>query len=196
MARYRVGIETRERILDATRSLLGEGGLEGTTLKAICDRAGVLPGSFYNLFPSKDDAVLEVVREAILAVDPHSADEGRDTVDELVAAYVKFVTGTPTLARIYLQIAVGGGASGLFRRVYRHHKRRTERFARAIAADAGVGADESQFRAEALLAAMNGLAWQWLIDPAVDFVGHAARLAHQAVGAPSARRSGGSSRPR
>ncbi len=39
MARYRVGIETRTRILDAVRHLLGDVGFDGTTLKAITDRA-------------------------------------------------------------------------------------------------------------------------------------------------------------
>ncbi len=56
LARYQAGIRTEARITDATRELLGEVGLEGTTLKAICDRAGVRAGSFYNLFETKDDA--------------------------------------------------------------------------------------------------------------------------------------------
>jgi AcrR family transcriptional regulator len=53
VARYQAGIRTEARIIDATRSLLAEGGLEAATLKAICDRAEVKAGSFYNLFDSK-----------------------------------------------------------------------------------------------------------------------------------------------
>ena len=41
MARYRVGLETRERILGATRELLAEGGVDAVTLKAIAARAEV-----------------------------------------------------------------------------------------------------------------------------------------------------------
>ena len=67
--RYKAGLETRERILGATRTLVAANGLDGTTIKAICELAGVLPGSFYNLFASKEQAVLTVVREAIDAVD-------------------------------------------------------------------------------------------------------------------------------
>ena len=37
---YGAGIETEARIIDATRSLLAEGGLEAVTLNAICDKAG------------------------------------------------------------------------------------------------------------------------------------------------------------
>ena len=82
MARNQMGKETRVRILAAARALLGEIGLDGATLKAICERAGVRAGSFYNLFDSKYEAVLEVVREAIRGVDPHPAGEGVDTVRE------------------------------------------------------------------------------------------------------------------
>ena len=68
MARYQAGIRTEARILDATRQLLGEVGLDGTTLKAICERAEVRVGSFYNLFDSKESVVLRVVGEAIAVV--------------------------------------------------------------------------------------------------------------------------------
>ena len=70
MARYQVGIRTERKILEATRELLAEGGLDAVTLKAICDRAGVQAGSFYNIFPSKEQAIMQVAREAIQAVDP------------------------------------------------------------------------------------------------------------------------------
>ena len=179
MARNQMGKETRARILAATRALLGEVGLEGTTLKAIGDRAGVRAGSFYNLFASKDEAVLEVVREAIRAVDPHPAGEGVDTVEELVGAYVDFVTGDPIVARIYLQIAVGGGLTDeeMGRRVLGHHQRRIERFADAILrADPGLTSDEARRRAEATVATLNGLAFHWLLDRSLDFAGQAARL--------------------
>ena len=86
--RYKAGLETRDRILEATRGLIAEEGLEGTTIKAICDRAGVLPGSFYNLFSSKEEAILSVVRDAIDAVDPDPSHEGPDDIDALVDAYV------------------------------------------------------------------------------------------------------------
>ena len=70
--RNRAGIETRERILGATQRLLAERGLDGVTIKGICDAADVHAGSFYNLFDSKEQVVLTAVREAITAVDPDS----------------------------------------------------------------------------------------------------------------------------
>ena len=108
MARYQAGIRTEARILDATRALLSENGLDGTTLKAICERAGIRVGSFYNLFDSKESVVLRAVGDAIAKVDPDPAHLGTETVDYLVDAYIIFVTKSSVAARIYVQIAVSG----------------------------------------------------------------------------------------
>ncbi len=178
MARYQAGIRTEARILDATRELLGEGGLDGTTLKAICDRAGVRAGSFYNLFESKEDAVLRVVKDAIRAVDPHPNKDEPDSVDELVEAYISFVTGQSDVARVYLKIAISGATNGsLGDSVVRHHQRRVARFSAAIARQhPELTADESVARAEIILATLSGLAFMWLIRPKIDFADRA-RLA-------------------
>lgn len=180
MARYRVGLETRARILAATRDVLGEHGLENVTLKAITDRAGVGAGSFYNLFDSKEDAVLEVLREAIVAIDPDPAGLGRETLDDLIDAFVGFVThpDTEALAKIHLQLA--GSALNdpvIAERLMRSHRRRVERFAAAIQRDApDVDELEATRHAEILLAALTGLSLQWIWEPSFDIEAHAARL--------------------
>ncbi len=178
--RNRAGIETRERILEATRTLLSERGLDGTTVKAICDAAGILAGSFYNLFDSKEEVVLSVVTEAIAAVDP--VGEGPETVTELVEAYVRFVTEQQTLARVYLAVAVSKGLQDpeMARRVLRHHEQRVERFRRALEAE-GVGPSEAALRAEAVAATLEGFALHALLDPSFDLAGHALRLVAEAV---------------
>jgi AcrR family transcriptional regulator len=179
MARYQAGLRTEARIIDATRALLGEVGLEGATLKEICDRAGVKPGSFYNLFESKEEVVLKVVGEAIAAVDPDPEHRHTDTVEELVEAYITFVTNSADLARIYLQIAVSGALAdgALHKRVVRHHERRVERFGDALRRrDPGRPLYEVQSAAETMLATLNGLAFRWVLDPAFDFPRHARRV--------------------
>ncbi|NQV06337.1 TetR/AcrR family transcriptional regulator [bacterium] len=181
MARSRAGIETRRRILDAIRELLALKGPEGTTLKAICDQADVQPGSFYNLFESKEQAILTVVREAIEAVDPDPGHEGIDTMADLVQAYIRFMEDDPSLARIYISIAVGGGVSDtrLEGRVRRHHRERAARFADAFAREhSDLPKDRARRRGELLLAALNGLALSGLIDDEFDFRGHALELLH------------------
>lgn len=180
MARYQPGIETRNRILSAVRHLLGEAGIEGTTLKAICDRAGIQPGSFYNLFSSKEEAILTVVREAVTAVDPDPDHRGTDSVADLIEAYVTFVSEQPVLAKVYLKMAVGGGISdhGLADRVLAHHRRRIERFTEALLrGDGAHNADNARLDAERILATLNGLVLQWVLDPETDVAGQARALA-------------------
>ena len=180
MGRYQAGIRTEARIIDATRSLLAEGGLEAATLKAICDRADVKAGSFYNLFDSKEEIVIMVVREAIDAVDPDPTGAGTDTVDDLVAAFVRFFEEEPQTAKIYVIAAVKTESSenGARKRFLKHHNRRVERFADAMArADATLSEEAAEMRAELMLGALDGLAFRWALDPTFDF----AKYAHEAA---------------
>lgn len=173
MARYQAGIRTEARILDATRQLLGELGLDGTTLKAICQRSEVRVGSFYNLFDSKESVVLRVVGEAIAAVDPDPAHLGTETVEDLVEAYIAFVTKEPTVAKIYVQIAVSGALTNgeLHHRIQRHHEQRLARFSNAMVRD-GVDTAKATERAEVLLATLSGLAFRAALDDSFDFAAH------------------------
>lgn len=175
MARYLPGIQTRDRILESTQWLLARVGLDGTTLSAILDRAKVRSGSFYNLFESKDEAILTVIGEAINAVDPHPDGEGKDTVEELVDAYIEFITSQPTLAKIYLQSAVAGATNNeaLAHRVLSHHETRVKRLADAIRRRSRVSVARSHVEAELLLAGLNGLAFHWLLDPEFDVAARA-----------------------
>ena len=176
MARYQVGIQTEARIIEATRSLLAEDGMEATTLKATCDRAEVRSGSFYNLFDSKEDAIIRVVRESIEAVDPDPDHVGTDTVDDLVEAYIRFVDEEPKMARVYVKAALTGDspANGARRRFLRHHQRRVERFADAMQrGDTPPTPEDADVRAELLLGALDGLAFRWALDQSFDFPKHA-----------------------
>ena len=177
--RYKAGLETRDRILEATRSLIADAGLEGTTIKAICDSAGVLPGSFYNLFDSKEQAIITVVREAIDAVDPDPEQQGTDTLDELVEAYLSFVVSQPDLARVYVRIAVSGTRdnSDLRGRMLRHHEGRVARFADAIGREhPNLGSELSAERAETLVTSLNGMVIHKVLDPDFDVARQARSL--------------------
>lgn len=180
--RYKAGLETRERILDATRLLVAENGLDGTTIKAICEQAGVLPGSFYNLFASKEQAILTVVREAIDAVDPDPAHQGTDTLDELVAAYVRFLEESPALSRVYIRIGVAGSSPELSGRMVRHHEARVARFAAAMKRQSPELSETlADRRAETLVLALNGIALHRIIDPDFDVAWHARALLEDAA---------------
>ena len=177
--RNRAGIETRGRIVAATRRLLAERGIDGITIKGICDAADVHAGSFYNLFDSKEQVVLTAVRDAITAVDPDPSGTGNDTISELVEAYIRFVQERQELARVYLTVAVSGGLTdeAIRHRLLRHHEDRRQRFAAAIVRDRpDISLTEALDLADALLAALNGYAFHWLLDPTFDFGNHARAL--------------------
>jgi AcrR family transcriptional regulator len=177
--RYKAGLATRERILGAIRELLAERGLEATTVTAVCERAEIGAGSFYNLFESKEQAVLAVIREAVEAVDPHPDDPGDETLEELVDAYIEFITGNPQLARVYVVIAVGGWLTDpkVGQWIIRSHEFRAERFRSALLRDRPeLSPTDAILEVEGLLAALNGLAVHKMIDPSFDFGFHARRL--------------------
>lgn len=177
--RNRAGIETRERILSATKRLLAERGLDGVTIKGICDAADVHAGSFYNLFDSKEQVVLTAVRDAIRAVAPDPGVPGGEHVSDLVEAYIRFVMDDQDLARVYLTVAVSGGLTDadIRSRVLRHHEERHARFVAALMAErTEIELSDAKELIDALLAALNGYAFHWLLDPGFDFQNHARRL--------------------
>ncbi|MFJ2628184.1 TetR/AcrR family transcriptional regulator [Streptomyces sp. NPDC087532] len=55
-------IAHRERLLDAARQLLAEGGYAAASISALADRAGVATGSVYNHFASKQELLAAVFR--------------------------------------------------------------------------------------------------------------------------------------
>jgi AcrR family transcriptional regulator len=84
------GRENRQQaVLDAAAALYREKGYEGTSMRAIARACGMLPGSLYFHFPSKEDIFLAVqqqgIRHIIEAVT--RATEGlNDPWDRLTAA--------------------------------------------------------------------------------------------------------------
>lgn len=179
MARYRVGLETRERILVATLEVLAEQGFESTTLKSITDRAGVGAGSFYNLFASKEEAIWEILSNAIAAVDPDPDGLGSETVEDLVNAFIKFVTGDDAvLSGIYLQLASTALTDDeVAARLRRTQQRRVDRFRAALHREhPDVAADVIAMHAEMLVAALTGMTVRQGYEPSFDFALHARLL--------------------
>lgn len=54
---------TRERLVEAARALLEEGGYGAASVQAIADRVGVSAGALYRHFPSKAELFVEVFRD-------------------------------------------------------------------------------------------------------------------------------------
>lgn len=179
MARYKVGLRTRQRIVAATREVVAEHGLVNTTLKAITDRAGVGAGSFYNLFSSKEEAVWEVLSDAIMAVDPDPEGAGSETTADLVEAFTRFVTGdSARLSNIYLQLAATALTDPeVAERVRRAQEVRVERFRAALAREhPDVEPDVVTRHAELLVSQLTGMTVRLGYEPDYDFATDAALL--------------------
>ena len=56
--------QSRDRLLDAARDLVAEGGFAAASVAQVAERAGVATGTVYRHFPSKADLLCEVFREA------------------------------------------------------------------------------------------------------------------------------------
>ena len=54
--------ETREKILAAGTRVFFEHGFEAASVKMILEESGVVTGSFYHFFPSKEKLFEEVVK--------------------------------------------------------------------------------------------------------------------------------------
>ncbi|MEM9620892.1 MAG: TetR/AcrR family transcriptional regulator [Pseudomonadota bacterium] len=55
-------------ILESTRAMLAEVGYSSTTIRGLADRAGVAPGTLYNLYNSKDELVLAAVEDLLVDI--------------------------------------------------------------------------------------------------------------------------------
>jgi len=87
--------ETKERIYNALKKILGTQGYEQLSLKNICREAGVSNGSFYHHFKSKDDLLSYYIEEQpkidpdVLEV-PVNIEGAKETIVYVYLNYVKY----------------------------------------------------------------------------------------------------------
>jgi AcrR family transcriptional regulator len=85
---------TRERLVEAARALLEEGGYGAASVQAIADRAGVSAGAMYRHYASKAELFVEVFRDAARR-DLHAVDEAASSgtcierLEHAVAAHAR-----------------------------------------------------------------------------------------------------------
>ncbi len=97
--KYKKSALTRERIYKASMTLMYENGFQGTTIRAICDRAGVSVGTFYNYFRSKGDILHDIYYEAdeLFRVNVANQLDGKNCAEQLrifAARYAQLNTDT------------------------------------------------------------------------------------------------------
>ncbi|MBX6768093.1 MAG: TetR/AcrR family transcriptional regulator [Actinomadura rubrobrunea] len=84
-------MDTRERLIEATRALLWERGYVGTSPKAIQARSGVGQGSMYHHFQGKSDLALAAIRRSADELRARAEAEfaGPGTVVDRISAWLR-----------------------------------------------------------------------------------------------------------
>lgn len=89
-------LERRQLILNAAAELFSEQGYDRSSIRDIARKVGLLPGSVYHYFPSKEELYLAVHREGftrVLAKVKETAAAGRDPWERLRLACEVHVSG-------------------------------------------------------------------------------------------------------
>lgn len=127
MPREEVECNQRERLYGATVALMSEKGYQATTLSELCSLSGVSSRSFYDLFASKHELFLEMLKAVIeLAIgyavsnQDLSAGAGGGGAKEWEAAarrgfdaFIEMVVAQPATARVMLIEAYAAGPEAM-----------------------------------------------------------------------------------
>lgn len=93
---------TRRTIHEAALALAVQGGLDAVTVEAVAERAGVSPRTFFNYYPTRDDALVgtnpEAPQEIAAAVQARPADEPvREVVRAVMLARLARLAEDPAM---------------------------------------------------------------------------------------------------
>ena len=163
--------ERRERLLDAALELFGTVGFAKTTIPMLCSAAGVTARHFYDGFDSREallrtlyDGIAEAVFERSMgALRLGGENDPRERIRKSTAAYFRYLTSDPRIARIYAIEAVGMHAE-----LEQHRRAKREAFVRKMTKasqgfeDRGI---DSRLLSAAIAGASHDLMLEWVLAP-------------------------------
>jgi len=178
---YRTGIERRRQIVEKAIDVFGAYGYTGGSLRQIATEVGVTPAALAKHFASKEDLLIEVLRyweESNRRVEPDPDARGLTAIEANKAVMAAHLQRRGFL-ELFLTLSVEAtGRSHPAREfVTARYTNTLAGFARHIAeavADgeiAPLSAEQIEAEARSLIALMDGLELQWLLDPGMDLVG-------------------------
>lgn len=101
---------TRTQLLEAASRLIGERGVDATTVNDIATEAAVAPGTFYNYFPALDAVLVELATGLCESIAAHAAyrAKARDPASRLaqvIRAHLGRARSEPAWARLIVRFA-------------------------------------------------------------------------------------------
>lgn len=126
----------KSQILQAAAELFGTKGFKATTVRDIAERAGVLSGSLYAHIDTKEDLLVEVVRQAaqafteVLAPIVASSRDPREKLRLAVHAHIGVIAASRAWSAVYLDEETAFSDSG--RQEVRRLRRAYEEYWTAI----------------------------------------------------------------
>lgn len=160
---------THARLLTAAASLFAERGFGGTSMADIAERVGVRKASLYNYYPSKDELLMELLRQSLAAANDYCLTglDAPGTVEERLWRYlrgaVEFARENAELLGIFRLAAgqIGGELGERVERVVvaqkRAQRRRLEELFGEAAAEGTVAPGDPAQHAYVFRAFVNGV---------------------------------------
>ncbi|MEU0740794.1 TetR/AcrR family transcriptional regulator [Streptomyces sp. NPDC006134] len=174
------GERTRARILDSAAELFSRSGFNAVSLRDIAAHAGLTHAGLLHHFPGKESLLVEVLgrrdrtdAESVFPgiVRPGTPEPGPDERLRRLIALVARNSATPGLVALYTKLSAeatdpGHPAHHYFKERYRILREEVTVLVAALQAEAGPPvAGDPAVTARQLLALMDGLQTQWLLEP-------------------------------
>jgi AcrR family transcriptional regulator len=174
---YKKGIERRREVLTVAMEVFGEHGFKGGTLQQVADRVGLTPAAIMKLFGSKEALLIAVLEHWDVVTSQVMGSPSRGY--ELLGAFKKLMryhTQHRGFLELYTTMAAEATSAD-----HPAHAFMTGRYSSALATMRQLfreAVEDGHFRpmtedevageAECLLATMDGLEIQFLLNPAFD----------------------------
>lgn len=183
-------IARRRDILEAAITIFGSKGFASGTLQEIADQVGMTHAGILHHFGSKEQLLLEVLlhrdRSDVAELEGQRIPDGLDLFRHLVrTAFVN--AGRPGLVQAYAVLSAesvtdGHPAREFFESRYKTLRGEVAHAFRVACEQCGVTEPDTVANASAaILAVMDGLQVQWLLDPSAVDLAEASRFAIEAI---------------
>ncbi|MDR3659522.1 MAG: TetR/AcrR family transcriptional regulator [Mycobacterium sp.] len=180
VGRYAKGEAKRAEIVAAGLEVLERDGEAGASMRAVAKEANISLAGLMHYFPTRDGLLTEIQRDGDAKFEQWYRNSEAD-VDpgELLARAMAAKVTKPGLATLYLSLVAAAAvdpshpAAAYLRERYEHLRGLVAGYVkRRLAAGTVPPHVDADFAAAALIAATDGIQFQWMSDPSIDMAGH------------------------